>query len=71
MTKIRLWLAGKLIGSTAYIKNVTFYQTVCLDIKDPTHLNNCKIDLGHEIPWKNKSDGFGFSFGHYRKDKRT
>ena len=66
MKKFRMWLADKLIGTTPYIKNVTFYQTICLDINAGVQLNGCSVHLGHDIAWKGKKDGCGFNFGFYK-----
>jgi len=65
--KIRFWFARKLIGNSPYISNVTFYQTVCIDINSDVHLNSVCVELGHSIKWKSEKDGTGFNFDFYKK----
>tara|TARA_B110000008_G_scaffold279562_1_gene327219 strand:- start:683 stop:910 length:228 start_codon:yes stop_codon:yes gene_type:complete len=67
MNKLRMWLVGKLLGDKPYINNVTFYQTVCLDIDCGITISGGGVELGHDIPWKNSKDGIGFYFDLYKK----
>ena len=64
--KFRVWLAGKLLGRTPYIKNVTFYQTVCLDSNCGIIMDGVRVNLNHDLNWKSRCDGMGFVFDRYR-----
>jgi len=65
MHKLRIWLASRLLGKTPYIKNVTFYQTVCIDISSCVHIVDSEVNLGHDIKWKGENDRVGFNFYRY------
>lgn len=67
MKKLRMWLADKLIGSTPHIKNVTFYQTICLDMGSGVYINGVSVELDHDIAWIGKKDGRGFNFDFYKE----
>jgi hypothetical protein len=68
MYNLRMWIADKLIGKASYIKNVKFYQTVCLDLESKVHLNNVDVKLGHDIEWKCKKSSIGFYFEFYEQN---
>ncbi len=63
--KIRLWLVNKIIGQIPYINNVTFYQTVCLDIDSGVYVKSANVELGHDIKWQNKKDDIAFYLDTY------
>jgi hypothetical protein len=67
MKKLRLWLASKLIGNTQYMKNVVFYQTVCLDMNANTVVEKVNIKLGHDLEWVGKEKGIGLYFNDYEE----
>lgn len=58
---VRLWIAGKVLGDIPYMKNITFYQTVCLDLDSDFAAEKCTVNLNHSIRINN-IDGFNFDF---------
>lgn len=66
ITRLRVWLARKLLGKIPYMTNITFYQTVCLDISADTMANNCTVEFGHGKPWFVKKDRIGFVIDYYK-----
>lgn len=64
--KLRVWLARKLLGKIPYMTNVTFYQTVCLDINSGIMSDNCTVELGHGKQWFVKKDSTGIVLDYYK-----
>ena len=65
LKKARIWLACKILGNTPLINNVTFYQTVCLDMDAGININGGGCNQKHELRWVGKCEGIGFKFDYY------